>query len=103
MNKLVFILFFFLIGNTVFSQDRSSLKKRKQLSSNVNSNRLDMDSLSSRSSKQAVKNDKAKIQDYLIITQKNDTIQVDTILSIYKDYKFNFLRQNYNILGILKN
>tara|TARA_B110000037_G_scaffold218948_1_gene283001 strand:+ start:965 stop:2929 length:1965 start_codon:yes stop_codon:yes gene_type:complete len=94
MNKLVFILFFFLIGNTVFSQDRSSLKKRKQLSSNVNSNRLDMDSLSSRSSKQAVKNDKAKIQDYLIITQKNDTIQVDTILSIYKDYKFNYLQRD---------
>jgi len=94
MNKLVFILFFFLIGNTVFSQDRSSLKKRKQLSSNVNSNRLDMDSLSSRSSKQGVKNDKAKIQDYLIITQKNDTIQVDTILSIYKDYKFNYLQRD---------
>ena len=94
MNKLVFILFFFLIGNTVFSQDRSSLKKREQLSSNVNSNRLDMDSLSSRSSKQAVKNDKAKIQDYLIITQKNDTIQVDTILSIYKDYKFNYLQRD---------
>ena len=99
MNKLVFILFFFLIGNTVFSQDRSSLKKRKQLSSNVNSNRLDMDSLSSRSSKQAVKNDKAKIQDYLLITQKNDTIQVDTILSIYKDYKFNYLqRDNFELL-----
>ena len=94
MNKLVFILFFFLIGNTVFSQDRSSLKKREQLSSNVNSSRLDMDSLSSRSSKQAVKNDKAKIQDYLIITQKNDTIQVDTILSIYKDYKFNYLQRD---------
>jgi hypothetical protein len=94
MNKLVFILFFFLIGNTVFSQDRSSLKKRKQLSSNVNSNRLDMDSLYSQSSKQAVKNDKAKIQDYLIITQKNDTIQVDTILSIYKDYKFNYLQRD---------
>ncbi len=94
MNKLVFILFFFLIGNSVFSQDRSSLKKRKQLSSNVNSNRLDMDSLSSRSSKQAVKNDKAKIQDYLIITQKNNTIQVDTILSVYKDYKFNYLQRD---------
>ena len=53
-----------------------------------------MDSLSSRSSKQAVKNDKAKIQDYLIITQKNDTIQVDTILSIYKDYKFNYLQRD---------
>ena len=94
MNKLVFILFCFLIGNTVFSQDRSSLKKRKQLSSNINSNRFDMDSISSRSSKQPVKNEKAQIQDYLIITRESDTILVDTTLSIYKDYKFNYLRRD---------
>jgi len=57
-------------------------------------NLFEMDSLTNRSSKKAVKSDEAKIQDYLIITRENDTIQVDTTLSIYKDYKFNYLRKD---------
>ncbi len=38
--------------------------------------------------------EKAKIQDYLIISSENDTTHVDTTLTIHKDYKFNYLRRD---------
>lgn len=38
--------------------------------------------------------DKAKIEDYLIISVKNDTTHVDTTLTIQKDYKYNYLRKD---------
>lgn len=41
-----------------------------------------------------IKQQKAKIQDYLIISAENDTTFVDTTLTIYKDYKFNYLRKD---------
>ena len=40
------------------------------------------------------KNPDAKIQDYLIITRANDTIAVDTSLTIEKYHKINFLRKD---------
>ena len=40
------------------------------------------------------KNPEAKIQDYLIITRENDTIVVDTSLTIEKYHKINFLRED---------
>jgi glutaredoxin-related protein len=39
-------------------------------------------------------NDKPKIEDYLIISHKNDTTYVDTTLTIQKEYKFNYLRKD---------
>ena len=94
MNKLVLVLLCFLVGNTAFSQNKPLLQKKQRLSSNASTNRIDSDSLSDRGSKPTLKNENAKIQDYLIITRENDTIQVDTTLSIYKDYKFNYLRKD---------
>ena len=94
MNKLVLVLLCFLAGNTAFSQNKPLLQKKQRLSSNASTNRIDSDSLSDRGSKPTLKNENAKIQDYLIITRENDTIQVDTTLSIYKDYKFNYLRKD---------
>ncbi|WP_346882887.1 putative porin [uncultured Algibacter sp.] len=42
---------------------------------------------------------KPKIQDYKIISHKNDTTYVDTTLSIQKEYKFNYLRKdNFGLL-----
>jgi len=41
-----------------------------------------------------IKNLDAKIEDYLIISHKNDTIHVDTTLTIQKEYKFNYLRRD---------
>jgi len=94
MNKFALILFCFVFSNAVFSQNNRPTNKSKTLSKQMGENLFEMDSLTNRSSKKAVKSDEAKIQDYLIITRENDTIQVDTTLSIYKDYKFNYLRKD---------
>ncbi|MFD2725423.1 putative porin [Hyunsoonleella rubra] len=40
------------------------------------------------------KEKKAKIEDYLIISHENDTTHVDTSLTVFKDYKFNYLRRD---------
>ena len=40
------------------------------------------------------KNPDAKIQDYLIITRKNDTVVIDTSLTVEKYYKINFIRKD---------
>ena len=45
------------------------------------------------------KNPDAKIQDYLIISRKNDTIVVDTSLTIEKYHKINYLRKdNFDLI-----
>jgi len=46
------------------------------------------------------KQEKAKIQDYLIISHRNDTTFVDTTLTIQKEYKFNYLRKdNFGLIS----
>ncbi|HEX9826863.1 MAG TPA: putative porin [Flavobacteriaceae bacterium] len=46
-----------------------------------------------------VKNTKAKIEDYKIISFARDTTYVDTTLSLKKEYKFNYLRKdNFNLI-----
>ncbi len=95
MHKLVLILFCFLMGNTAFSQRKLTIGGGKDLPQRGSDNgQFNRDSLSGKPSRKAVKNDEAKIQDYLIITRENDTIQIDTTLSLNKDYKFNFLRKD---------
>ena len=94
MYKLVLILFCLLLGTTAFSQEKFIPKKSKGLPKNFEPNRQGRDSISDRPSKKVVKNEKANIKDYLIISRKNDTIQLDTTLSIYKEYKFNYLRKD---------
>ena len=94
MNKLVLVLFCLLLGNTAFSQRKLTVGGVKGLSQGASNGEFNRDSLSGKQSRKAVKNDDAKIQDYLIITRENDTIQVDTTLSIHKEYKFNYLRKD---------
>jgi len=94
MYKLVLIFFCLQLGNTAFSQDKLISKEPGKLSKNFELNRQGRDSMSSRPSKKVVKNEKANIKDYLILSRKNDTIQLDTTLSIYKEYKFNYLRKD---------
>ncbi|MFT5216817.1 MAG: hypothetical protein ACI83H_001946 [Glaciecola sp.] len=50
---------------------------------------------SKNTSNRNIKNKDAKITDYKIINVENDTIIADTTLTIYKDYKFNYLRRDY--------
>jgi len=82
------------LGNTAFSQEKLIKNKSKDLPENFQSNRVGRDSISNRLSKKVAKNEKANIKDYLIITRQNDTIQLDTTLTIYKEYKFNYLRKD---------
>ena len=83
-----------LYGNTAFSQEKLSPRLSKGLPKVLEPNPGGLDSIPSRPSKNVVKNDEANIKDYKIITRENDTIQLDTTLSIYKEYKFNYLRKD---------
>ena len=94
MYKLVLILFCLLLGTTAFSQEKFIPQESKELPKSLKTNRDVRDSISDRSSKKVIKNEKANIKDYLIISRENDSIQLDTTLSIYKEYKFNYLRKD---------
>ena len=94
---LLILLVFWSIPN--FSQD---FQMPKGPSQNLNrggnlQNSSIADSLMNRfgdKSTRLNKNPDAKIQDYLIITRENDTIVVDTSLTIEKYHKINFLRED---------
>ncbi len=92
MNRIVLVLFsFFAIGLAQAQVKKKVLELDRE---NVVFN----DSIKSISNN-AVKNKDAKIDMYKIISKDNDTTYVDTTLSIYKDYKFNYLRRdNFDLL-----
>ena len=104
INKKSFLIIFFSCINLLYSQDRQLPILRTEgfdRSANLQ-NSYDRDSLLSRFAKNSTsanKNPDAKIEDYLIITRKNDTLIVDTTLTIEKYYKQNFLRKdNFDLL-----
>ena len=77
-----------------YPQDRPfTIDREKQKSINPRFN----DSLSERMERKynrGAKNIETKIEDYKIISHENDTTYVDTTLTIYKDYKYNYLRKD---------
>ncbi|MBR9758572.1 MAG: putative porin [Algicola sp.] len=103
MKKLflaVFLISFFKLG---YAQVRPTLSKDKLEDYKTNTQRnngaLDDDDPDYRGSRKStsnknIKNKDAKIEDYLIISHKNDTTIVDTTLTIHKEYKFNYLRKD---------
>jgi putative beta-barrel porin len=95
MNRIILVLFSFFAIGLANAQDRPlrpDIKKEKSFNPRFN------DSLgegeSRRKSSKTKKNEDAKIEDYKIISRENDTTYVDTTLTIYKDYKFNYLRKD---------
>ncbi len=93
-RNVVIILFVFLLSEFAFAQKAEQLKTKQPLdtTSFTNSNR--------NTSNENVKNDTAVIEQYKIITHKNDTTYVDTTLSIKKNYKFNYLRKdNFELIS----
>jgi hypothetical protein len=74
----------------------SQTKPIKSLGENVLGKKNQNPSLASKnlSDEDVSEEEKPKIQDYLIISHKNDTTFVDTTLTIQKDYKFNYLRKD---------
>lgn len=89
MSKLVLAFFFGLLFNVLNAQNAPIISKEGSASLKS------QDTTSKRSPRNtSVKNLEAKIEDYLIISQKNDTTFVDTTLTIQKEYKFNYLRKD---------
>ncbi|NRA92421.1 MAG: putative porin [Psychroserpens sp.] len=85
---LLYILFFGLIG---FAQNPD---KRLQVQNQTNSG-LDTSSVAkTKNSGKDIYQEKAKIEQYLIVSKDSDTTYVDTTLTIQKDYKFNYLRKD---------
>ncbi len=97
-------IFFFLLGSCfIFAQD-------EDLEREVNDTTL----VSSKDAKSPKKDDeKFPITDYRIISYQRDTTHFDTTLTVYKQYKYNYLRkdnfellrfnnigQTYNRLGV---
>ncbi|RAJ15232.1 putative porin [Olleya aquimaris] len=94
MKKIIFSLLLITFAGVAFAQTPRKLSK-----SNSSLNKSDQalqDSLSQGNviKSKGVKNLDAKIIDYLIITNQRDTIYLDTTLTINKEYKFNYLRQD---------
>jgi hypothetical protein len=80
--KYLFSALLFLIHFCIFSQDKP--KERPSLI---------------RQTPDSIKNSKAKIQQYKIISSRRDTTYVDTTLTIQKEYKYNYLRKD--LFGLL--
>ncbi len=90
MKKLLLTLFLFSCVLLLTAQTRPSLKKDTRT---IN----DTTRLGSRktTTNKNIKDEKAKIFDYKVISSRNDTTYVDTTLTIKKDYKYNYLRKYY--------
>ncbi len=105
MQKLAFVLFFVLCSAFAFGQTNpeekplvkeadSSAIKAQDSTEVVPKKKERKESLLAKLTKDKAGDKKAKIQDYLIISHKNDTTFVDTTLTIQKEYKFNYLRKD---------
>jgi len=98
MNRLILLFCFFTFG-VLQAQVTDPVKlQTRELKDPIRGEIVD--SLSSRgstrnTSNKNIKNKDAKISDYKIISVENDTIIADTTLTLYKDYKFNYLRKDY--------
>ncbi|MFH6768909.1 putative porin [Gaetbulibacter aquiaggeris] len=97
---LAFVLLAFFGG--VYAQKKDISKEeleklKKELGRPKQDDVESLQSVNSGDYKKNTKNAKqqiAKITDYLIISRENDTTYLDTTLTIYKDYKFNYLRKD---------
>ncbi len=97
------IVFVFSLSINLFSQniDKPNMSLR-ELKQNFDITQLSdslMDSFTIQKSTKILKNLDAKIEDYTIINQRNDSLKVDTSLTIEKFYKLNYLRSdNFELL-----
>ena len=97
------IVFVFSLSINLFSQniDKPNMSLR-ELKQNFDITQLSdslMDSFTIQKSTKIIKNLEAKIEDYTIINQRNDSLKVDTSLTIDKYYKLNYLRaDNFELI-----
>ena len=94
MNRIILVLFSFFAISIANAQD----KPIKPIIKDKTLNPRFKDTLGNERSRgkgnKTVKKEEAKIEDYKIISRENDTTYVDTTLTIYKYYKFNYLRKD---------
>lgn len=100
MRKIILVVFLIFCGNLIVGQTKPTLNRDGNIEER---NTPYNDSLSKRSEESTsikdIKNFEAKIEQYLIISESNDTTYVDTTLTIQKEYKFNYLRRdNFELL-----
>lgn len=96
MSRLLLLFCLFTFGVLQAQvQDLKRGKLEKTKGGRFNDSLRKNSSSSRNSSNKNIKNKDAKITDYKIISVENDTIIADTTLTIYKDYKFNYLRKDY--------
>ena len=97
------IILVFSLSVNLFSQniDKPNMSLR-ELKQNFDITQLSdslMDSFTIEKSTKVLKNLDAKIEDYTIINQRNDSLKVDTSLTIDKYYKLNYLRaDNFELI-----
>jgi len=96
MNRIVLLLFSFFAIEALTAQVNPPVKQSEERTRfSIKEN----DSLNRNNSSGNSKNKNATIDLYKIISKEHDTTFVDTTLTIYKDYKFNYLRRdNFNVL-----
>jgi len=97
MNKLLFCLLLIVaFGLNSFAQELEGEKQRPPLRDRI---QRDTTRVNRDKNDKTVKNEKAKIDDYKIISYERDTTFLDTTLSLKKEYKFNYLRKdNFNLI-----
>jgi len=90
------ILIFFLLCTSYygFAQKTGIPQKVKPSNGNVMVNDSLRPNSTRSTSNENIKNKDAKIEQYLIISQKRDSVMVDTTLTVQKEYKFNYLRRD---------
>ena len=97
------IVFVFSLSINLFSQniDKPNMSLR-ELKQNFDITQLSdslIDSFTIQKSTKIIKNLEAKIEDYTIINQRNDSLKVDTSLTIDKYHKLNYLRaDNFELI-----
>ena len=98
MRTSLSFIFVFSLSIKLFSQNIDKPKlSLKELKQNFDITQLSdslMDSFTIQKSTKILKNLDAKIEDYTIINQRNDSLKVDTSLTIEKFYKLNYLRSD---------
>ncbi len=98
MKKLqfLFVMLSFLNANSLMAQDPVTTK-------NEGNRILDRDGETKNTSNKRLKDEKATIDLYKIISFTRDTTFVDTTLSIQEEYKFNYLRKDNFELIVFSN
>jgi len=97
MNRLFYCIVFIIVTSlNSFSQERKPNKEELMRNRGFE---IDTSRTNRNNKNNLVKNTKAKIEDYKIISFEKDTTFVDTTLSLKKEYKFNYLRKdNFNLI-----